>query len=357
WWPLLLCFACCSLSAGIVPGQTVFIELFVNAGVFEDVCFLHEEELGCDGQYLQMTAMLNLASISTMVVQILFGGAFDAWGGQICAALGSAAVALGFLSISVLVLLIPFWPAANQSLSYAVIASIILTDCGAYLNSYAMVGLVWHYPKHQGLIMSLMNATYQAGAFFAILVEWTVDSFQVALPVPLLGWALTQALVTSLLWHIVPTQAEYFARAELVLGIPLPRHHDEQSLDYFCRKVKDAVGILKLDIWPHTMLGIAFVFSTATLNFYMSTAVPFGTSLLGSKQAGKEFGTLCTTINGIIGLTLGPFSGSLIDWFGLGLIVYSQLGHFSSALQQPSGWLRGPLPGQQRESQDEVVVK
>ncbi|CAE8634853.1 unnamed protein product [Polarella glacialis] len=151
----------------IVPGQTVFIELFVNAGVFEDVCFLHEEELGCDGQYLQMTAMLNLASISTMVVQILFGGAFDAWGGQICAALGSAAVALGFLSISVLVLLIPFWPAANQSLSYAVIASIILTDCGAYLNSYAMVGLVWHYPKHQGLIMSLMNATYQAGGALA----------------------------------------------------------------------------------------------------------------------------------------------------------------------------------------------
>lgn len=73
------------------------------------------------------------------------------------------------------------------------------------------------------------------------------------------------------------------------------------------------------------MLCTVVIFGNTLVFFYMSIAVPLGRHLFGSTEAGKWLGDVCALSNGIVGMTFAPWLGILVDRYGFGLLVYSQL--------------------------------
>lgn len=320
-WLLVACFWACSLTAGIIPGRTLFSEFFANAGVFGHICKSEHQELGCDEQYLQIGMVLNLASVVVLMSGVLIGDAFDRLGGQICAVVGSLMVAVAFALIAMLVLLIPVFPSHNILLSYTTMCLVLLADIGANLNSFALLGLIWHYPDHQSLISSLVNATYLAGAFFAVGVEYVILIYKVSFAVPMISWSMAQVLVCVWLWQVIPSKAEYTQQAKLILGLPV------QVLDGndLWSKTKLACSILRCDLFAHFMLALSFVGGQTVGFYYQAIAIPFATALFDSKKEGEEFGTMCSFINGICGILVIPFVGWLADYLGLGAAIVAQV--------------------------------
>lgn len=320
--PLLVSFLCCGLTAGIIPGQMLFMQFFADAEVFSELCVDRQAlapKRTCDEQMLQMTQIINTLYVLMLGVQLACGGIFDQMGGRFCGAAGSILVALSYIGIAVTVHFVQILPNRNIMLSNMVMQFVAIADIGAWLNNFAMMGLLWQYPTQQKLVFAMMNAAYQVGSLHTCLAAWIMKTFHVSLPRLMIGWAVVQTATTVVLWKVTPGRDEYFAQAEKFLGMPLPRF-DRSLTD----TAKAAWDILRMDGWHHTKLCWTSSLGQAYVCFYMSVVISFGRHLFGSDHAGRTLGELCALVNGVVSLAIAPMLGILGDRFGFASFVNLQ---------------------------------
>lgn len=321
WMPLALAFLFCSAAAGIIPGQTLYNRLFADAGVFKGACPAGHKETTCDEQYLLMAKWIGFGQVFLTFSQVVLGGIFDRWGGPFCCYFGAMIVAASFVLIGVLLYALHALPAWNLVLSHSIVAMVIVSDMGSWLNSYAMLAFVWHYPNNRAFVIATANANYQAGAIFAMLVEGVVDLLGTSLAVPFILYAICLAAAAGPSTKLIPEQEESFARAEAHLEMVVPKATPKLAL---AEKCKNAYKVLSLDGWAHAVLGASLICNQVLTTYHLSIASPLADHVFRTPGAGYKMGNLVTVITVIFGVTGGPLIGTAADHFGFGVMVYGQ---------------------------------
>lgn len=319
--PLLVAFICCGFTAGIVPGQTLFVQFFAEANVFRELCSPGDTGQYCDYQILYMTQIISSFYVLMLGVQFACGGLFDIAGGRICGAVGSIVVAVSYFGIAAMVALIDIAPAYVTLWSYIVMLCVAVADIGAWLNNFALMGMIWHYPSRQKLVFALMNAAYQMGSIYAIGAQYTMGKFQISLAQLMAAWAVLQLVATICLWYSVPSVVSYQQQAEKVLGMPLPKK-EKASM----QNVTAAWQTLQLDWWPHTLLAWTLTFGNVYVFLYVACTLPFGTALYGDATSGASLSTFSALANGLVSVAMAPLLGYLGDRYGFDIFVQMQFG-------------------------------
>lgn len=317
--PLLVAFICCGFTAGIVPGQTLYVQFFAEAHVFQELCPPDSTGKYCDFQILHMTEIIGCFYVVMLGAQFACGGLFDAAGGRLCGALGSIVVALSYFGIAAMVALIQYFPEHVTICSYMVMLFVAVADIGAWLNNYALMGMIWHYPDRQKLVFALMNAAYQMGSIYALVAQRLMMNYSISLASFMAAWAVLQLVLTPLLWFSVPSLQSYHLQAEKVLRMPLPKKEKASW-----KNMITAYETLMLDWWPHTLLCVVLSWGNVFVFFYLSSLLPFGDSLFGELEAGSYLSTSSALINGLVSVAMAPVLGELGDRYGFGVYVNLQ---------------------------------
>ncbi|CAJ1328215.1 unnamed protein product [Effrenium voratum] len=207
---------------------------------------------------------------------------------------------------------------SDRITSYLFVLGVFVCDFGSMLNSFSFMGLIWHFPGKQTLVIALINATYQASALLPLILQGAMDSYSVPLYVYLSVWTLVVLGTVYVCYVMTPSQAEYYEQAKKVLGMPLPRPPADLKVREMLGKAWD---VLRQDTAQHIASGMALAFGFALPGYYASMTAPYGEALFGTKADGErlaEINVLCTSV---VGLAVGPFSGSIADRFGLEVLI------------------------------------
>ncbi|CAJ1328214.1 unnamed protein product [Effrenium voratum] len=311
WGRFAALWVCCTLASGILPGQSLFAELFADAGVFGSMC-----EEGRNACNLVLTSIFGVGQTVAYGFSAPIGLFYDRWGAMIVGTVGALLCAVGLALVTLSVV-----GAAHGSDSVTAnlfVLGVFVCDFGSMLNSFSFMGLIWHFPGKQTLVIALINATYQASALLPLALQAAMDSYSVPLYVYLSLWTLVVLGSVYVCYVMTPSQAEYYEQAKKVLGMPLPRPPADL-------KVREMVGkawqVLRQHTPQHVASGLALSFGFALPGYYASMAAPYGQALFGTAADGErlaEINVLCTSV---VGLAVGPFSGSIGDHFGLEVLI------------------------------------
>eukprot|EP00928_Gymnodinium_smaydae_P023455 TRINITY_DN19355_c0_g1_i1.p1 TRINITY_DN19355_c0_g1~~TRINITY_DN19355_c0_g1_i1.p1 ORF type:complete len:737 (-),score=118.11 TRINITY_DN19355_c0_g1_i1:300-2510(-) len=314
WVRLVLVWVCCTLAAGLIPGQALFAELFAEAGINGHLC---KHEFPCDAQVASLNMMLGMGMIIIGLCALPIGLIFDTYGGQTVGTLGAFIVAIGLSLESVAVF--SAYNGTDSQTNWLVPVAAVVTDMGSTLNSYCFFGLVWHYPGSTTVILSLSTATYQVSALLPMIMKAAMDRFAINLGQAMLGFAGTVLLSSILTYHVTPSQQEYYDRANEVLGMPLPK--PKKKLD-ICKKLSAGKTAVMLDIRDHSWLCLGFTFSLAFAGFYNSMSSAYGRHLFHSKEAGEHLANMQVVTTAAVGAACAPFIAKIADVLGLQLFAW-----------------------------------
>eukprot|EP00929_Paragymnodinium_shiwhaense_P072673 TRINITY_DN3688_c3_g1_i1.p1 TRINITY_DN3688_c3_g1~~TRINITY_DN3688_c3_g1_i1.p1 ORF type:complete len:799 (-),score=199.56 TRINITY_DN3688_c3_g1_i1:131-2527(-) len=343
WTRFAVLWVACSIASGLLPGQSLFVPMFADAGVYGAICKDHDRHDAqhgdrskgkkshkhkddddgnaagdCKEQFLAITAVFQTGSVLAVTFLAPIGVLYDRWGAQKTGTFGAVLCSLGLLGV---------WAAVagasagyDQYTSWVFVAGILACDFGSMLNSFSFYGMIWHFPGNQAFVLSLINATYQVGAFLPLLFGAMMDKFGLPLSDLLLGYAIVVAGVIVVCWKLVPTQEEYYKEAKRALGMPLPRPPKELNLwNMFSR----AWLVLRQNTCDHVMSGISICFAYCLPSMYAALAAPYGEALFGTKADGKWLAEMFVSCNGLVGLALSPLSGVASDYFGFNFFIVS----------------------------------
>lgn len=305
---------CCSLAAGVLPGQSLFAEMFANAGVYSSSC--EDGKPGCTDQFLVLTSIFGVGQSIAYGFSAPIGLLYDRWGAMITGTVGALICAIGMLLVSGSVM----GAAAgyDSTTSYLFLVGTLTCDFGSLLNSFSFMGLIWHFPGKQTRVIALINATYQASAMLPILIEAGMRNYGLSLSSIMLGWTVVTFITVYFCWVLIPTQAEYYEQAKKVLGMPLPKPPTEMRVKEMLWR---AVEVLQQNQKEHLVSACALATGLAMPGFYSSLAAPYGEALFGHKADGEKLAQINVTCTTIVGLAFGPFVGTFADAFGLEALI------------------------------------
>jgi len=212
--------------------------------------------------------------------------------------------------------------------------AVILTDIGSLINSMCIFGFLFHLPKWHGLLVSMSNNCYYVSAMLPVLLRFLVDSGCVAsFADGLLWYGIVGVLVISLpaFWFVLPSQAEYFAEAQKVLGLPMPRPPVRGEVDSWSgylrrlwrrarigrqvslsRRVLFSPATLK----DHVLVFLACTIGSVAIFVYTNMPTPFGKALFGHAADGQRLASMMATNLALQGVFVGPLAGVVIDRAG-----------------------------------------
>lgn len=228
-----------------------------------------------------------------------------------------------------------WWCYCEHFLRWHVLHDLVLSDVAIVkVNNWAIMSLMWRYPKYLALIYSLTAAAYQAGAVLPVVINAFVQ-MGVSLATALLIMAAAQLVICPALMASIPTQQEFLDDAEKVLGIPAAPRKSPYA------QMIQSWQILGLDAWQHVLLCLDLAAGAAYASFYVNYIVPYATYLLhGSKAVeGNTAANLSLYMTAIIGTVSSLILATLSDKTSFALLVASQLfllALFSGTLFIPS---------------------
>eukprot|EP00434_Breviolum_minutum_P001387 symbB.v1.2.001219.t1/scaffold66.1/size357995/22 len=321
WGRFMALWVCCTLASGILPGQALFANQFAEAGVFGSVC--GKDVSTCKDQYLALTGIFGVGQSLAYGFSAPIGLLYDRYGAMAVGTFGAFVCALGLCFVTAAT-----WGAGagvDQSTSWLFVVGVFTCDFGSMLNSFSFMGLIWHFPGSQTLVIALINATYQASALLPLLLQAGMDSSGQPLAAFMSVWSVVVFVTILGCYKLIPTQKEYYEQAKQVLGMPLPRpprRHESVSNVDTCRGSPSTIKT-----GAHSLrycLGIGLC-ASRILCLHDGTLVgkaPYGEALFGHKEDGERLAELNVLCTSIVGLALGPFTGTIGDKFGLQVIVY-----------------------------------
>eukprot|EP00931_Biecheleriopsis_adriatica_P053533 TRINITY_DN31351_c0_g1_i1.p1 TRINITY_DN31351_c0_g1~~TRINITY_DN31351_c0_g1_i1.p1 ORF type:complete len:724 (+),score=150.18 TRINITY_DN31351_c0_g1_i1:53-2173(+) len=310
WCRFFVLWIFCSLASGLLPGQALFLDLFADAGVFASVC--KDGEAGCKDQYLTITAVFSGGQSVAYMFLMPIGLFYDRWGANLVGTVGAAVCSLGVFTVWISIIGAACGQDTATSSCFAI--GVLICDFGSMLNSFSFMGLIWHFPGRQSLVLALIQATYQVSAFLPLAIQFAMDTFGFGFGNLVLVWLSTVLASIFVCRMLVPTQKEYYEQAKKELGMPLPRPPKEIKP---CEMFYRAWTVLRLHTCDHAMCAVALSLGFALPSFYSSLIAPYGTQLFGHKADGDNLAKMFVIINGLVGGTLGPISGNLADRFGI----------------------------------------
>eukprot|EP00931_Biecheleriopsis_adriatica_P100708 TRINITY_DN75968_c0_g1_i1.p1 TRINITY_DN75968_c0_g1~~TRINITY_DN75968_c0_g1_i1.p1 ORF type:complete len:779 (+),score=107.92 TRINITY_DN75968_c0_g1_i1:40-2376(+) len=310
WVRLVLLWVGAVICGGFSPGQVLFAELFQKAGFMSDVC----EGSGhatCEKQVVVISNLLNVLSVIMLGWAIVGGFVFDSLGAR-------AAGVYGALLLAAANPLIMISLATGQVWLFAV--GISLSDVGAMMNNYAFYGLLYHLPGWQGLIIALSNGCIQTAAYLPVAISEFMRLSGADLYAALSCYTLVILMAAAMLYVVVPEQKEYFAKAQEILGLPLPKPKVS-----FRRIRKGLVGAWRVSImqgWAMWIMVVVTVLTNTCMAMYSVLAVPFGTAVFsGDKSKGEQVADLWLNMQTLQGLFIVPLTGLVSDMLGLAMLA------------------------------------
>jgi len=332
---LMLLWFAGTICGGIAPGQSLFAELFADAGLLSSICAtkngtsstndvvvstvgstsgLHPS---CDEQYLAITYILN--NLMGMVFLFWFpcGIVFDAIGARKTGVYGALLMVIGiFIVILSLNEFIPQMP--------GFVVGIWLNDFGDLMQAMGFYGLLFQLPGWQALIIGMQAGANQTAALLPVALRTLMLFADISFASALIVYMLALCFAAYLTYAVLPSQKEYMTRAEQVLGVPLPEKKVpkmSEVREYLKKSVLGAHKVLQRDKYVHyfvlAMLTVPFI----TLYAYMTMAVPFGELIFGTHKAGVELASLYAKVTGVTGAILVPIMGVCVDKVGLAVLL------------------------------------
>ena len=219
--------------------------------------------------------------------------------------------------------------------SYLFLMGTFICDFGSLLNSFSFMGLIWHFPGKQTVVLSLINATYQASALLPMVVQAAMEQYHFTLSSIMFAWTGVVFATVYFCWLLTPSQAEYYQQAKKVLGMPLPKPPTElkpcemmsrcievlqqHRQDHWVSGFTLSLGFLVTQWYPFPFFSSRFPYTVTNPKtgcpcchmpgsrglimplLYSSEAAPYGEVLFGHKADGEklaEVNVLCTAILG-----------------------------------------------------------
>lgn len=310
-WPRLAkLWVACWICSGLVPGMSVFVDLFARAGVFGSIC--SPEDGTCDRQYMALSGTFNVANVATLFSLLPIGLVFDRYGAHACAVSGAALVFAGLALLQVPVL--GAQSGCDAWTAWLFPIGVMVTDMGSLLNSQCTLGLVWHFPRRQSFVISLGNASYQAASLLPMLLQFLMQSLDFSLSSALASYMAAVAIAACVCHVHTPVQAEFFAEAKRALGIPLPPPP----------KAIDCLGVLRRGnevLWrrfrDHRWVIFASSLGICCGMNYSSLSGDYGSKLFGSPDDGEHLADLYAVMNAVVGGAIAPLGIIFIDSLGI----------------------------------------
>lgn len=316
WGRLAIVWLVCCLSAGILPGQAVFVKLFVQAGIYGGACT--DGNMGCEAQFLEVSALFTFGTFLSLAIMAPVGIVFDRWGSQVSGTVGTAMCATGLLILwfSIVCARSEMFSAAG----WCFVPGVLLTDIGSFLNSFSSFGLVWHFPGKQALFTALIMSTYQFSAFFPLFIEACMAHLGVSFAGCMLTWCCLAFFMTYLCWVYMPSQKEYYAKAEEVLGMPLPKPPKELQI---WTMLKKAFEVMYVDMRDHLACAASVSFAWILPGLYAVLCAAYSAELFPGTDAGDKLASTFVLWTGIIGTIVVPLTSHIIDTLGLHSLIYT----------------------------------
>ena len=98
WGRFAVLWACSSLACGLLPGQSLFVEMFADSGVFMSSCA--DGKTGCTDQVLFLTSIFGAGQSLAYGFSAPIGLLFDRWGPNVTGVVGAILCAVGLLMVS-----------------------------------------------------------------------------------------------------------------------------------------------------------------------------------------------------------------------------------------------------------------
>ncbi|PGG98787.1 hypothetical protein AJ80_09471 [Polytolypa hystricis UAMH7299] len=158
----------CFLSAGIVFGFAALKPLLIREGAYRERCKKDEiGETACYEQDLRLNFMFTLAVVATNVCALPVGTILDMCGPRITSIIGSFLLALG----STVFALSPHLPFDGYIPGYFLIA---IGGPFVFISSFQLSNA---FPKHSGLILSMITGAFDASSALFLLFRIVYGSW------------------------------------------------------------------------------------------------------------------------------------------------------------------------------------
>lgn len=281
-------------------------DLLAQDGLFASSCS-DPSKIPCENQqnWLSLVYVVGMAAVFLGVLPQ--GLWYDQYGPRALGFWGALGAGVGLLLLAVPFFMGPTW---DKYLCWLTFPAVILTDFSSSANGYSLFGYIWHWPKHQALVLGVANATYQVACFNTFIFIKVVKWYSLPLSTAIAANAavvVMAALVTAL---ISPGQTELYQKAEEALGFPLPR--PIVDLRRGVAESMDAIMNLGTHIWVY------FWSQTLPMTWYMYWTSVFSPLIhLVLPADASNLTVMYGSVTGLFGLTIAPFAGWLMDRMGM----------------------------------------
>lgn len=300
---------CSIIAAGCLSGFPIYQPQMQEAGVFSNHC--EPGVRACAAQSEALARMYQNAQFLSFTLSVVVGCVFDRLGARWAAMLGAVCTAFSLSVVSLVVTLdAQVHPLTQTCLLYL---CFMLSDACGLLSSFGVAGWLWHYPRHQALIIGLLNGSYQGssivGLLFVSLSSW--------------GWSLSSGFTLVACANLLAAVGFYFATPSHEESLAEAARVLRMSRNTLDMKAVSGLRMLKLDL--RALWGCLKIFPLENALFYaMGTVATVGLwtwlsaftltyqSWFGS-LATLRLSTFFAMSFSPLGLILNPLAGLLMD--------------------------------------------
>jgi len=309
WIQLFFICLSCLICSGFVPGASLFIEMFVNAGVSLSACTEMDLD-SCNVQYERVSGAFNFGAALVMLGMFPVTIAFDRFGGHMLGYTGALMTCVGTLC---LILVVKGAEQGYDAWTSPMLAlAVSITDSGSITNSYCLMSLMWHFHDYQSCLFALMAATYSVGALIPNLLQVFMDWSRADLSSCLIILVASELTAAWLCYAFVPSKEEYFEKAREALGMPLPK---PKAMGVWTM-IKRACRVMRAHWLTHIIMAVSMGICFAAVTMYSSLAGEYAKDLFKTQAATELLPAMYTEQTATIGGFVWPIVCAVLDKTG-----------------------------------------
>lgn len=341
WWRLFTIAFASAVCGGIIPGATLFVQLLVEYGVGKSLCQAHDVagDGACKAQTVTVASFFSVGMMISFFGAAIGGPVFDRFGSRFCGWTGCCITFVGLLLLQIP--LIGSYLGADSITLWVLPAAVVVTDIGAMVNSYVLMGLLWHFPEMRTFVVAVQCATYEAASMLPTCLPVVIKATNTNLSVALLLYAAVVLLSGGMCLLWAPSLQEYRDEAMKALGIPLPKVAKTFNL---CKQLRYGMRVFSVNKWQHLMfitssaVGITFIVVYPTLQILIAKA------FVGDKEFADRMPTIYAQTHAVIGTIVAPGAMLVFERCGSNALAWLLVAVVVTSLIQAVTLMEFPTP-------------
>lgn len=185
-----------------------------------------------------------------------------------------------------------------------------------FLNSMALYGFIWHYPKNQAFVIGLSNASIQLSALLGTIFPSLIDKFHIPLGFLFLLCGGISFVAAAICVFSIPTKKEF----QMMAALYIPDMGEEKEEGIFIsiwRKIKDTWDVMLQYKRDNILFFMASTVAYIFILTWISSLYPFLSDLFHSETKGQSLADTYSLIYSIMGSVSAPLLGTLLDKLGM----------------------------------------